>query len=75
MLYSPALLEVSPVILNNNCQVKLLGIRPFSTGSFQSLKKYIFALGKYIAPPGFEPGSTGPEPMILDRYTTGLYQH
>lgn len=26
-----------------------------------------------VAPPGFEPGSSGPKPDILDRYTTGLY--
>ena len=26
-----------------------------------------------IAPPGFEPGSPGPEPDILDHYTIGLY--
>lgn len=25
-----------------------------------------------IAPPGFEPGSPGPKPGILDRYTMGL---
>src|SRR3989344_6355921 len=25
-----------------------------------------------IALPGFEPGSNGPEPFMLDRYTTGL---
>ena len=26
----------------------------------------------FIAPPGFEPGSAGPEPAILDHCTTGL---
>ncbi len=26
-----------------------------------------------IAPGGFEPPSAGPEPAMLDRYTTGLY--
>ena len=26
-----------------------------------------------IAPPGFEPGSPGPEPGVLGRYTTGLH--
>jgi hypothetical protein len=25
-----------------------------------------------VAPPGLEPGSSGPEPLMLDRYTTGL---
>lgn len=25
-----------------------------------------------VAPPGFEPRSAGPEPAMLDRYTTGL---
>ena len=29
-------------------------------------------LGFEIAPPGFEPGSAGPEPAILDHCTTGL---
>jgi hypothetical protein len=25
-----------------------------------------------IAPPGFEPGSNGPKPLMIGRYTTGL---
>ena len=29
-------------------------------------------VGSRIAPPGFEPGSTGPEPVILDHCTMGL---
>ena len=28
--------------------------------------------GKYIALPGFEPGSRAPKARILDHYTTGL---
>ena len=27
---------------------------------------------KMVAPPGFEPGSRGPEPRMMDLYTTGL---
>ncbi len=26
-----------------------------------------------VAPPGLEPRSSGPEPLMLDRYTTGLW--
>jgi hypothetical protein len=32
---------------------------------------YAFEFGQ-IALPGFEPGSAGPEPTMLDHYTTGL---
>ena len=28
---------------------------------------------KKVAPHGFEPWSTGPGPMMIDRYTTGLF--
>ena len=30
---------------------------------------------KMVAPPGLEPRSKGPEPSMLDRYTTGLFAH
>ena len=36
------------------------------------VKQAVSNLGLNIALPGFEPGSAGPEPAILDHYTTGL---
>ena len=29
-------------------------------------------MDRKVAPPGFEPGSRGPEPRMMDRYTKGL---
>jgi hypothetical protein len=28
-----------------------------------------------VVPPGFEPGSPGPKPEMMDHYTTGLRVH
>ncbi len=70
-IYSPPVLTFPFCYLFYFVKLKIF-VEPSRFSFLKIINKHSAKLNVLIAPPGFEPGSRGPKPRILDRWTMGL---